>query len=311
MKKSILIFSIALALFSVFSCSKFENVTIYHTPYLNVFANVTSGGSDSNFVYVMRTTGYGEPDSYELDSILYHEFYNESSGDTIRYQTFYIDTVYAINDAKVWFIHNGDSIEFYEASQGYYLMVDSNVNIVVGDEYELLVETEEFGTARATEEALEPISWTNPAEIQDTIWISISEPLADTISWTDLGGAYGLLFTKTYDYGGGSWEYLFEQIELRNAFWTYDSSNYDQLFNVDPFKEYLYSEWEADTLELTARVIAFSESYLNYRSLEQMVLTTGFIRYPTINDFRVNIDNALGAFTSYSVSDTRTVMFTK
>ena len=311
MKKLFNIISIAVLIFSIFSCSEYEQVTIYHEPYLNIFANVTSGGPDSNFVYVLRTTGYGEPDRYELDSVLYHEFYNPSSGDTIRYETLYIDTVYAINDAKVFFLHNGDSIEFYEASQGYYRMVDSTTRIIAGEEYELVVETKEFETATSTEEALEPISWTNPAEKSDTIWMSINEPYADTIKWTDIGGAYGLLFTRTYSYSWGSWEYLFEQVELRDPFWTYDTSNYDNLFNPDPFWGFLESEWNPDTLILQARIVAFSESYLDYRSLEQMALTTGFIRYPTINDFRVNIDNALGAFTSYSISDRRTVMFTK
>jgi hypothetical protein len=64
-------------------------------------------------------------------------------------------------------------------------------------------------------------------------------------------------------------------------------------------------------LELKVLVKAYSSSYLDYKSLEQMALTTGFIRYPTLNDFRVNIDNSLGAFTSMSVSDERVVMFVK
>lgn len=312
MKKIIYIFSIAILVFGLFSCSDYEEVTIYHTPFLNIFANISAGGVDSNFVHVYRTTGYGEPDRYELDSILYHEFYNESSGDTIRYETLYIDTVYAINRAKVCYIHNGDSIKFHEVQQGIYHIIDTTVNIIAGEEYELIVETKEFETARSIEKVLAPINWIYPAEINDTLWISLSD-ISDTIRWTDIGSAYDVKFYYTYysQWDNSSFSYEYENVQTRKAFWAYDSSDYDKLFNPDPFKEYLGSDWYRDTLELQLSVVAYSDSYLDYKSLQQMQLMTGFIRYPTINDFRVNITNSLGAFTSLSVSDKRTVLFVK
>ncbi|MDD3095999.1 MAG: hypothetical protein PHD63_07140, partial [Candidatus Marinimicrobia bacterium] len=78
----------------------------------------------------------------------------------------------------------------------------------------------------------------------------------------------------------------------------------------DPFDQYLNGEWsDSDSLELDVSIVAYSNSYLDYKSLENMQMTTGIIRYPTLSDFRVNIDNALGAFTSISVSDERKVLF--
>ncbi|MFA6617767.1 MAG: hypothetical protein WCT23_01705 [Candidatus Neomarinimicrobiota bacterium] len=312
MKKTINIVSIIALIFGLFSCSDYEEVTIYHTPFLNIFANISAGGADSNFVHVYRTTGYGEPDRYELDSVLYHEFFNESSGDTIRYETLYIDTVYAINGAKVCYLYNGDSIKFYEAYQGVYRMVDTSVNIIAGEEYELVVETKDFETARSIEKVLAPINWIYPSELNDTLWISVSD-IPDTIRWTNNGGAYDLKFYYTYYYewDGSRYTYEFENIQTRESFWAYDSSIYDELFNPDPFKRYIENDWDADTLQLQVSIVAYSDSYLDYKSLQQMQMTTGFIRYPTINDFRVNITNSLGAFTSLSVSDKRTVMFVK
>lgn len=310
MKKLHYIIPIILIIFSFFSCTDFEEVLIHHDPYLNIYANISSASPELNFVHVFRTTGYGEPDRYELDSILYHEFYNPSSGDTIRYQTLYIDTVYAINDANVYYIHNNDTLHFYEAAQGFYKLVDTSVHIITGDSYELHVETEDFEPAYATEEALSPINWIFPENEEDTLWISISDP-SDTLRWTDIGSAYDVNFEITYRYEWGSYSYNWENVQVRNPFWAYDSTEYDDLFNYDPFKNFLESDWNPDSLELAVTIVAYSESYLDYKSLEQMQLTTGFIRYPTINDFRVNITNSMGAFTSLSVSDKRTVMFTK
>lgn len=310
MKKIIYILSIVILGFGIYSCSDYEEVTIYHTPFLNIFANISAGGSDSNFVHVYRTTGYGEPDHYELDSILYHEFYNESSGDSISYETLYIDTVYAINGAKVCYLNNGDSIKFYEAQQGIYRMLDSTVKIIAGEEYELVVETDEFKTARGTEKVLPSISWLYPERDEDTLVVSISNPV-DTLRWTDNGGAYDVIFEITYSGEWSTYTYTFESVQVRDAFWAYDSSKYDELFNYDPFKDFIESDWDPDSLYLEVKIVAYSESYLDYKSLEQMQLTTGFIRYPTINDFRVNITNSLGAFTSLSVSDKRIVMFVK
>lgn len=295
---------------SMITCSELEEVIIHHEPYLNIFANVSVADPDYNFVHVYRTTGYGEPDYYELDSIIYHEFYNESSGDTITYQTLYIDTVYAVNDAKVYFLHNADTIHFYEHIQGIYELVDTTVDIIVGDIYDLRVETEDFGVATSSEEALPPISWNNTP--QDTVWISLSDP-TDTLFWSNIGGAYNINFSRTYHNDwGDDWTYPFESVEVRDPFWAYDTSNYDALFNRDPFYDVLNGPYSnVDTLELQVSVVAYSDSYLDYKSLEQMDMTTGFIRYPTINDFRINIENSLGAFTSMSVSDERVVMFVK
>lgn len=290
------------------ACSDWEEVVIHHEPYLNIFGNITAAEKTFNFVHVYRTTAFGEPNWYEVDSIIYHEFYNESSGDTITYQTFYIDTSYAVNDAKVYFLHDGDTIKFSESIQGIYHPVDTNYTIITGDEYQLYVETEAFGTATATEEALAPISWEQASD--DTVWISLSDP-DDTLRWTNIGSAYYIQFIAVYRSPWGSYAYEFTTEQVRDAFWAYDSSNYDDLFNYDPFFNYLYAEWNPDTLELQVVVNAFSDAFLDYISLAQMQWTTGFIRYPTINDFRVNIDNSLGAFTSSSESEMRTVMFVK
>ncbi|MCF7832355.1 MAG: DUF4249 domain-containing protein [Candidatus Marinimicrobia bacterium] len=297
-----------LFILSMVACSDLEEVIIYHEPVLNIYANVSVADPAMNFVHVYRTTGFGEQDYYETDSIIYHQFYNESSGDTITYQTLYIDTSYAVNDAKVYFLHGADTIRFYECTQGIYELVDTSVDIIVGDMYDLRVETEDFGVATSSEEALPPITWNNSK--QDTVWISISDP-TDTLFWSNTGGAYNVDFYVRYDYGWGSYTYSFENVDVRDPFWAYDTSEYDMLFNQDPFKQYLNSDWNPDTLELEVIVKAYSSSYLDYKSLEQMALTTGFIRYPTLNDFRVNIDNSLGAFTSMSVSDERVVMFVK
>lgn len=308
MKKLLFIILSIGMIISMITCSELEEVIIHHDPYLNIFANVSVADHDLNFVRVYRTTGYGEPDHYELDSIIYHEFYNESSGDTITYQTLYIDTIYAVNDAKVYYIHNADTIHFYERTQGIYELVDTTVNIIAGNIYDLHVETGEFGIATSTEEALQPISWDH--SVQDTIWISLSNPV-DTLKWSNIGGAYDVNFKYTFQDEYWSFSYDFERAQVRNSFWTYDTSNYDILFNPDPFAQYLGSDYYPDTLELDVSVVAYSDSYLDYKSLEQMAMTTGFIRYPTISDFRINIDNALGAFTSMSVSDERVVMFVK
>ncbi len=308
MKKYTHIILAILLILSAVACSDLEEVIIYHEPVLNIYANVSVADPAMNFVHVYRTTGFGEPDRYETDSVIYHEFYNESSGDTITYETLYIDTSYAVNDAKVYFLHGTDTIRFYEHMQGIYELVDTSVNIIVGDLYDLRVETEDFGVATATEEALPPINWNNTP--QDTVWISLSNP-TDTLFWSNTGGAYNVGFYMSYNYGWGSYSYPFENVDVRDPFWVYDTSDYDILFNQDPFKQYLDREWNPDTLELEVLVKAYSSSYLDYKSLEQMALTTGFIRYPTLNDFRVNIDNSLGAFTSMSVSDERVVMFVK
>ncbi|GEM_PF-975539 len=309
MKKYIYTILAVSLLLSIFSCSDLEEVVIYHEPVLNIYANISAANPAMNFVHVYRTTGFGEPDRYETDSIIYHEFYNESSGDTITYQTLYIDTSYAVNNAKVYFLHGADTIRFYEHIQGIYELVDTSVDIVVGDIYDLRVETEDFGIATASEEALPPITWMHSES--DTIWISISDPEADTLKWNDVGGAYNVRFNAIYrsDWGVYTYELLTEQV--RDPFWAYDSSRYDGLFDMDVIYEYLYSDYYADSLEVIATVISFSDSYLDYKSLEQMALTTGFIRYPTLSDFRVNINNSLGAFTSLSVSDSRVVMFVK
>jgi hypothetical protein len=290
------------------ACSDYEEVIIHHEPYLNIFANVTAADKSFNFVNVYRTTAFGEPDNYEIDSIIYHQFYNESSGDTITYETFYIDTSYAVNDAKVYFLHQGDTIKFKESIQGIYHPVDTNYTIITGDEYQLYVETEDFGIATAVEEALPPINWQQAKD--DTIWISLSNPV-DTLWWSDLGGAYYVRFLRTYHYRFGSYTYPFTQEQVREPFWAYDTSNYDELFNYDPFANFLDSDYNPDTLELEVVINAFDDAFLDYISLAQMQWTTGFIRYPTINDFRVNIDNSLGAFTSSSESEKRVVMFVK
>ena len=308
MKKYTHIVLAVLFVLGMFACSDLEEVIIYHEPVLNIYANISVADHAMNFVHVYRTTGFGEPDRYETDSVIYHEFYHESSGDTITYQTLYIDTSYAINDAKVYFIHGSDTIHFYEHIQGIYELVDTTVDIIVGDIYDLRVETEDFGVATSSEEALPPISWNNT--LQDTVWISLSDP-GDTLFWSNIGGAYNVDFRKTYNYGWSLQSYSFESTDVRDPFWVYDTSDYDMLFNQDPFKQYLDAVYNPDTLKLEVLVKAYSSSYLNYKSLEQMQLTTGFIRYPTLNDFRVNIDNSLGAFTSMSVSDERVVMFVK
>jgi len=295
----------ALVLILAAGCEDLEEVTLHHEPYLNIYANVTAADPALNYVNVFRTTAYGEPDRYEIDSILYHEFYNPSSGDTITYQTFYIDTSYAVNDAKVWFVQDGDSLPFVEKRQGFYAPEDTNFSIVTGDVYDLIVETEDFGTATASETALAPVSW----ERADTLFISLSNP-ADSLAWTDIGGAYRVIFKRHYVSPYYEYIYTFHSVEVRNPFWGYDTSRYDPLFNPDPFYQAIHGEWsESDTLVLSVSVMAYSQSYLDYQSLQQMQFATGIIRYPTINDFRVNIDNALGAFTSVSLSGERPVVF--
>ncbi|MCK4813683.1 MAG: hypothetical protein KAT14_07080 [Candidatus Marinimicrobia bacterium] len=286
-----------------------EEVYIYHEPYLNIYANVSAADSDLNYVCVYHTTGYGEPDRYEIDSIIYHEFYNPSSGDTITYQTFYIDTSYAVNNAEVYFIHGADSIHFVEKIQGIYRLEDTTVTINVGGEYDLYVVTEEFGTATATELALPPVTWNH--DVQDTVIISLSNP-SDSIAWSNISGAYNVTFRHHIRSPYYDWTYIFESEEVREPFWKYDTSRYDPIFNPDRFYGILYSEYsDIDTLELTVTVVAYSNSFLDYSSLKQMSMTTGLIRYPSINDFRINIENALGAFTSMSVSDERVVLFIK
>ncbi|MEA2077962.1 MAG: hypothetical protein U9O95_08095 [Candidatus Marinimicrobia bacterium] len=308
MKKFQNIILAILFILTMVACSDWERVVIHHDPYLNIYANISVADPDLNFAHVYRTTGYGEPDRYELDSIIYHEFYNESSGDTITYQTLYIDTAYAVNNAKVYFLHNADTIHFYERMQGIYEIVDTNVNIITSDIYDLYVETADFGIATASEEALPPVNWNNTP--QDTVWISLSDP-TDTLFWGNIGGAYDVKFYYVYRSDWGNYRYEFESVQVRDAFWAYDTSDYDILFNQDPFAQYLNAEYYPDTLELDVSIVAYSDSYLDYKSLEQKDLLTGFIRYPTINDFRINIDNALGAFTSMSISDERVVMFVK
>ncbi len=308
MKKHMNILFAILLILGMSACSEFEEVTIHHDSYLNIFANLTSADKIFNFVNVYRTTAFGEPDFYEIDSIIYHEFFNESSGDTITYQTLYMDTSYAVNDAKVYFLHAGDTIKFQESIQGIYHPADTNYTINVGEIYELYVETQEFGSATAEEEALPPISWEQAAN--DTIWITLSDPV-DTLKWSNTGSAYYVRFIKTYLSDWGSYSYEFTTEQVRDPFWVYDTSNYDELFSYDPFAQFLNAEYYPDTLELEVSIHAFSDSFVDYMSLAQMQWTTGFIRYPTINDFRVNIDNALGAFTSMSESDKRVVMFVK
>ncbi len=315
MKKTLIL--MMLLLLAMSGCDTLEEVRIYHEPYLNIFANVTVADPELNYVYVYRTTGFGEPDRYELDSVIYHQFYNSSSGDTIRYQTFYIDTSYAVNDARVFFLHGDDTIAFVEKMQGVYLPTDTNFTIVTGEIYDLYVETETFGVATASEEALSPITWTDGET--GPMLISLSDP-SDSISWSNNGGAYKVIFYYTYHSSWGDWSYTYEfdNSTVREPFWKYDTSNYDALFNPDPFYEMLHdSVWVdtayalLDTLELTVKVIAYSNSYLDYTSLQEMNFLTGFIRYPAINDFRINIENSLGAFTSMSISDERTVLFVR
>lgn len=304
MKKMFLIGLMAAMLFFS-ACEYVEEVIIYHEPYLNIYANVTAADKDLNYVHVFNTTGYGEPDRYEIDSVIYHEFYNPSSGDTIRYETLYIDTSYTVKDAEVAYINGSDTIRFYESAQGVYIPLDTNFVINTGSEYVLYVKTEDFGTVTARERAMAGVEWENT----EPCVISLSNP-ADTLKWNNIANAYNVIFTIHYQYEYWEGYYTFESEEVRQPFWVYDSSNYDKLFNQDPFWEQIYGEWsESDTLELSVSVVAYSDSYLDYKSLEQMQATTGIIRYPTINDFRVNIDGALGAFTSISVSGERKVLF--
>ncbi|MFO7841497.1 MAG: DUF4249 family protein [Fidelibacterota bacterium] len=286
-------------------CEELEEVQIRHDPYLNIYANVTAADPDLNYVHVFRTTAYGEPDRYEIDSILYHEFYFPSSGDTITYETLYIDTSYAVNDAKVRFICGGDSIFFIEKTQGVYVPEDTNFHIETGEIYELYVETEDFETATASETALSPVSWYS----EDTVVISLSDP-SDSLRWENTGAAYRVVFRRHYQTEYYDHNYIFESEEVSENFWKYDTSRYDEIFNPDPFYRQIHGEWSvSDTLELTVSVVTYSASFIDYQSLQQMNMLTGIIRYPAINDFRVNIDNALGAFTSISVSGERTVIF--
>ncbi|MDD3965458.1 MAG: hypothetical protein WC372_01665 [Candidatus Neomarinimicrobiota bacterium] len=297
--------ALLLSLLFISACDYVEEVIIYHEPYLNIYANVTAADKALNYVHVFRTTGYGEPDRYEVDSIIYHEFFNSSSGDTIRYQTLYIDTVYAVNDADVCYIHGTDTLYFYERYQGVYVPTETNYTILTGQEYRLWVNTREFGSATAEEVAISPVRWQDTAS---TV-ISISNP-NDTLRWEHSAAAYKLLFRIFYKDDYWEYSYVFHETETRNPFWAYDTSDFDPIFNPDPFDQYLNGEWsDSDSLELDVSIVAYSNSYLDYKSLENMQMTTGIIRYPTLSDFRVNIDNALGAFTSISVSDERKVLF--
>lgn len=303
--KKILFSGLMAAMLFFTACEYVEEVVIYHEPYLNIYANVTAADKDLNYVHVFQTTGYGEPDRYEIDSVIYHEFYNASSGDTIHYETLYIDTSYTVKNAEVAYINGTDTLRFYERAQGVYVPVDTGYTINMGSEYKMYVKTEEFGTITATETAMAGVEW----ESGEPVVISLSNPV-DSLKWNNIANAYNVIFTIHYK--SEYWEgyYTFESEEVREPFWAYDSSKYDNLFNPDPFWDDIYGEWsESDTLELTVSVVAYSDSYLDYKSLEQMEATTGIIRYPTINDFRVNIDGALGAFTSISVSEERKVIF--
>lgn len=294
-----------LSLLALAACDYVEDVIIYHEPYLNIYANVTAADKSLNYVHIFRTTGYGEPDRYETDSVIYHEFFNPSSGDTIRYETLYIDTSYAVNDAEVFFIHGADTLRFYERSQGVYVPLDIHYNILTGEEYRLWVNTSEFGSANASEIALAPVLW----QENTPLFISLSDP-DDTLRWLPGAAAYKLLFRFFYKDEYWEWSYVFYDTETRETFWAYDTSDFDPLFNPDPFYQYLHGAWsDSDTLELDVAVVAYSDSYLDYKSLENMQMTTGIIRYPTLSDFRVNIDNALGAFTSISISNERKVYF--
>lgn len=304
MKKFLLTGLMAAVLFFS-ACEYVEEIIIYHEPYLNIYANVSAADKDLNYVHVFRTTGYGEPDRYEVDSVIYHEFYNPSSGDTIRYETLHIDTSYTVKDAEVAYISGTDTIRFYEYAQGVYVPVDTNYTINTGQAYNMFVKTEEFGTAAATETAMASVSWLDTSRCV----ISLSNP-ADTLKWENIANAYNVIFTIHYQYEYWEGYYTFESEEVREPFWTYDTNRYDNLFNPDPFYSAIHGEWsESDSLELTVSVVAYSDSYLDYKSLEQMEATTGIIRYPSINDFRINIDGALGAFTSISVSGERKVLF--
>jgi hypothetical protein len=302
MKRILQICLPALMLF-FFSCDYVEEVIIYHEPHLNIYANITAADKSLNYVHVFRTTAYGEPDRYETDSIIYHEFWNPSSGDTIRYQTLYLDTSYAVNKAEVYYFHDEDTIRFYERSQGVYVPLDSHYTIHTGDVYGLWVNTEEYGLATATETAVAPVEWDDTASCV----ISLSDPV-DTLKWGNIAAAYEVIFRFHYDYGEWQGSYIFESEEVREAFWIYDSSKYDPIFNPDPFARAMEVS-ESGILELTVSIVAYSASYMDYKDLENMQMTTGIIRYPTINDFRVNIDNALGAFTSISISDERKIKF--
>lgn len=326
MKKIILpLIVIASILFT--SCDpELERVVIQHEPLLNILANLSPNYNEMNYVHVFRTTATGEPNYYELsDSIIYHEFYNESSEDTIRYETFYIDTSYAVNDANVYYILGEDTITFYEYIQGIYLPTDTNFTIQTGGEYNLIVETSDFGTAVSYETAIAPVSWLEDSTIvlslsnftDSSYYDSVAAPAEgtypDSLRWTDTGTQYSLILSASWTDVG---YYFSETFPLENPVWDYDSTGYNDLFNPDPFLRALKNgyydrdtwEWHSlDTLSVWATVITYSQSYLDYQKLQTYSFLSGFIRYPSASDFRINIDNSLGAFVSSSKSESRLI----
>ena len=59
MKRSINILFVILLILGISACSDWEEVTIHHEPYLNIFANLTAADKSFNFVHVYKTTAFG------------------------------------------------------------------------------------------------------------------------------------------------------------------------------------------------------------------------------------------------------------
>ncbi|MEA1987292.1 MAG: hypothetical protein U9N76_07370 [Candidatus Marinimicrobia bacterium] len=298
MKNKIILISL---IFIIFSCGNWgpEEIIINHEPMLNIFAHFSSTSAKSNFVKVAHTISISDPEYVETDSLIteYTEFWVD--GDTLEWNYYYYKPTYVIENANVFAINsNSDTIDFQHFSEGVYLPNDTTFLFNANEEYSLTIITDSFDVATGNVTIAEKPEFT----ITDTIFHLDENDWK--ISWTDIND-FGYDVKMELDYDSTFYTdttkyfYFYFDDEVEENEWSYDSTEF-MFYN--PFKEF-----PSDTIITWITVKSYSEYYDKYFDVNDGM----GIGYITMDDFYLNINNALGAIVSSAKSDSQKVVFIK
>jgi len=294
MKKIILIILMFLMLYSCGDWSP-QEVIINHEPMLNIVAHFSSTNTKNNFVKVAHTLSISDPSETKTDSLITEYRIDDENGDTTEWNYNYFKPNYIIEDAIVYAVNsNSDTIRFNYLSEGIYLPTDTTFLFEASEEYQLNVVTNDFDKATGDvviAEKPEFVLTDTIFHLDDNSW---------TIKWSDATSyRYNVgmeLDYKSYqDYG----DYFEYEVTTEDTEWNYNTSDFT-LF--DPFEN-----CGRDTLIVWMIVQSVSEYFNEYFNIDNN-MGMGYI---TIDDFYLNLENALGTVISSAKSDSQRVVFIK
>ena len=294
MKKIILVILMFLMLYSCGDWSP-QEVIINHDPMLNIFAHFSSTNTKNNFVKVAHTLSISDPSEIETDSLLVEYWIDEETGDTIEYSYNYYKLNYIIESAIVYAVNsNLDTIYFDHLSEGIYLPIDTTFLFKASEEYQLNVITDDFD--KATGDVV--IVGKPEFILADTIFHLDDDNWS--IKWSNATSyryniEMELDYKSCYDYS----DYFEYEVTIEDTEWNYNSRDFT-LF--DPFENY-----RRDTLVVWMIVQSVSEYFNEYFNIDNNI----GMGYITIDDFHLNLENALGTVISSAKSDSQRVVFIK